>query len=192
MSSRVACAVLAAGASRRLGHPKQLARHRGEPLVRLAAECALQSRTSMCAVIVGAHAASVQAALAGLPLDVLENSEWQQGMAASIRVAAAWAERGRSDALLLALCDQPRLSAAHLDRLIAEFERSGLPVASRYAHKNAVPALFPRSFYAQLATLSGDKGASQMLNDGRPLSSLSWADGEVDVDTIEAERELAP
>ncbi|MEI9938774.1 MAG: nucleotidyltransferase family protein [Pseudomonadota bacterium] len=191
MNSRVACAVLAAGASRRLGHPKQLALHRGEPLVHVAAGCVCQSRATAAAVIVGAHAGSVRAALGASPIEVVPNPDWAQGMAASIRVAVAWAEQHASDALLLALCDQPRLSAAHLDHLIAEFERTGLPVASYYAHKSAVPALFPRSLFGALAGLDGDSGASRLLNDGRPLSRLSWADGEFDVDTAEAERELS-
>jgi len=192
MNARVACAVLAAGASRRLGHPKQLTLHRGEPLVRLAAECAGESRASAAAVVVGAHAGSVRAALGALPIEVVSNSDWERGMAESIRVAVAWAEQRESDALLLALCDQPRLSADHLDRLIAEFARTGVPVASHYAHKCGVPALFPRSLFAALATLSGDQGASRLLNDGRRLSRLSWPDGEFDVDTVEAERKLSP
>ncbi len=192
MNARTACAVLAAGASRRLGRPKQLALHLGRPLVRLAADCACQSQATAAAVIVGAHAGSVCAALGTSPIEVVPNPDWQQGMAASIRVAVAWAERQGSDALLLTLCDQPRLSAAHLDRLIAEFERSKLPVASYYAQKCAVPALFPRSLFGALAMLSGDSGASRLLNDGRPLSRLSWAEGEFDIDTVEAEAELTP
>jgi len=192
MSPRVACAVLAAGASRRLGHPKQLTMHRGEPLVRLAAQCACDSRAAHAAVVVGAHAGSVRAALGTLPIAVAANPDWGQGMGSSIRVAASWAEQHGSDALLLVLCDQPRLSAGHLDRLIAEFECSGLPVASHYAHKSAVPALFPRWLFGALETLVGDRGASRLLNDGRPVRRVSWADGEFDVDTVEAERELSP
>ena len=192
MSSRLASAVLAAGASRRLGHPKQLTLHRGAPLVRLAAECICQSRAQATAVIVGANAGAVRAALGSLPIEVVPSPDWEQGMAASIRAAVAWAEERESDALLLVLCDQPRLNAAHLERLMAEFERTGLPVASHYAHKNAVPALFPRSLFGALAALSGDRGASRLLNDGRPVRQLSWPDGEFDVDTVEAERRLLP
>lgn len=191
MSAGVACAVLAAGASRRLGHPKQLTLHRGEPLVRVAANCACQSRATATAVVVGAQAGSVRAALAAVPIEVVANPAWEEGMAASIRIAVAWAERRGSDALLLMLCDQPRLTAAHLDRLIAEYERSGLPVASYYAHKSAVPALFPRSLFGSLATLAGDSGARRLLNDGRSLIRISWADGEFDIDTAEAEQELS-
>jgi len=192
MKPRVSCAVLAAGASRRLGHPKQLTSHRGEPLVCLAAECVRQSRASAAAVIVGAHADSVRAALVSSPVEVLRNPDWESGMATSIRIAVAWAELHESDALLLALCDQPKLSAAHLDRLITEFERSELPVASYYAGRNAVPALFPRSLFGSLSELSGDSGARHMLNDGRSLSRIPWPDGEFDVDTREAERKLIP
>jgi molybdenum cofactor cytidylyltransferase len=143
-------------------------------------------------VIVGAHEGAIRAALGELPIEIVSNPEWPRGMATSIRVAVAWAEACDSEALLLTLCDQPRLSAAHLDHLIAEFERTGLPVASHYAHKNAVPALFPRALFGSLAMLSGDRGASSLLNDGRPLSRLFWPDGEFDVDTLESEQELTP
>jgi len=192
MNTGVVCAVLAAGASRRLGHPKQLTLHFGQPLVRLAAECARQSRASATAVFVGAHASSVRAALGISPVEVVPSPDWDQGMAASIRSAVEWAEQRGSAALLLTLCDQPLLSTAHLNRLIGEFERTGLPVASYYAHKCAVPALFPRSLFGALAALSGDRGASHLLNDGRPVTRLSWPDGEFDVDTVQAERKLSP
>ncbi|HEX2674392.1 MAG TPA: nucleotidyltransferase family protein [Polyangiaceae bacterium] len=192
MNPHVSCAVLAAGASRRLGHPKQLARHRGAPLVRLAAECVRKSRASAAAVIVGADADSVRSALGNAPVEVLMNPDWQRGMASSIHVAVAWAELQQSDALLLTLCDQPHLSAAHLDRLITEFEHSELPVASYYAGRNAVPALFPRSLFGSLSELSGDSGARRVLNDGRPLRRISWPEGEFDVDTHESERKLIP
>ena len=192
MSSVVAGALLAAGASRRLGHPKQLSLHRGQPLVRLAGECVYSSRASSAAVIVGAHAGAVRAALGALPIEILSSPDWEQGIAASIRVAVAWADRRGSDALLLALCDQPWLNAAHLNRLIAEFERTGLPVTSHYANRNAVPALLPRSLFGALTELRGDSGAGRLLNDSRPVSAVPWAEGEFDVDTIEEERRLEP
>jgi CTP:molybdopterin cytidylyltransferase MocA len=192
MNPRVACAVLAAGASRRLGHPKQLALHRGESLVRSTAHRVLESRAHARAVIVGAHAGSVRAALSGLPIDVVVNPDWERGMAASIASAVDWAERYHSDALLLTLCDQPLLSTLHLDRLISEFEHSALPVASRYAGRNGVPALFPRALFGCLKQLSGDGGARRLLNDGRALRQISWPEGEFDVDTIESERRLSP
>jgi xanthine dehydrogenase accessory factor len=187
---RVACAILAAGASRRLGRPKQTLLHRGQPLVVSAAECACQSRAAACVVVVGAHGGAVRAALGDLPIEILNNEAWSEGIASSIRAAVRWAQARKCEALIIALCDQPRLSATHLDCLISEYERTRLPVASFYARKNAVPALFPVSSFDELNALCGDVGASALLNEGLPAASVPWPDGEFDVDTAEAERRL--
>ncbi len=188
MSRRVGCAVLAAGASRRLGYPKQLALHRGVPLVRWAALCATRSTAAETALVVGAHAPAVTEAVSGLPITVLDNPEWGEGIASSIRTAVAWAERQGHHGLLLALCDQPRLTPAHLSHLIQLFEQSGLAVASRYAEKNAVPAIFPRLDFADLSGLRGDSGAGRLLNGGAIVVDVSWPDGAVDVDTEDEAR----
>jgi molybdenum cofactor cytidylyltransferase len=155
-----------------------------------AAECACQSQAVACAVVIGAHGQAVRAALGELSIDVLDNTGWDEGVASSIRIAAAWARQRNCQALLLALCDQPELSALHLDHLIAAHEASHLTVASRYAGKNAVPALFPEARFDELGALRGDAGASALLNDGSPVVSVYWPDGEWDVDTPEAERRL--
>jgi len=188
--SRIACAILAAGASRRLGHPKQLLLHRGRPLVLAAAECACQSRAAACAVVVGVHAEAVRAALGDLALEVLDNPDWSEGVASSIRTATAWAMRQHCQGLLIGLCDQPKLSAVHLDRLIAESDGGRLTVASYYAEKNAVPALFSESWFGDLLQLHGDSGAGALLNGGLRVSNVPWPDGQFDVDTSEAARRL--
>jgi len=185
---RVGAALLAAGASRRLGRPKQLLIHRGKALVLAAAECACEAQTSVRAVVIGAYGHEVRAALAPAPVEILENPTWADGMASSIRIAVAWAAALECDALLLLLCDQPKLSAQHLDRLIAEHARTRLPTASVYAGKCGVPAIFPRSYFAALGALRGDSGARELLNGDHAISRVSWPDGEFDVDSPEAER----
>jgi molybdenum cofactor cytidylyltransferase len=111
-------------------------------------------------------------------------------MASSIRAAVSWARDSNCDALLLTLCDQPRLSATHLDQLLREHEHSGLPVASQYAGKNGVPALFPSAYFGRLGELRGDSGASFLLNGSLPVASVPWPDGELDVDTLETARHV--
>ncbi len=188
--TRIGAAVLAAGASRRLGRPKQLLIHRGKPLVRAAVECVCAAQVSVRAVVLGSSANEVRAVLADCRVDILENSEWEEGMASSIRRAIDWADAQRCDALLLLLCDQPQLDAEHLNRLIAEHAQSRLPVASIYAGKCGVPALFPRSWFAKLGALQGDSGASRLLNAGGPLAGVPWPEGEFDIDSVENARRL--
>jgi CTP:molybdopterin cytidylyltransferase MocA len=190
MSTRVACAVLGAGASRRMGYPKQLALHCGVPLVGWAALCATRSTAAETALVVGAHAGAVSAAVAGLPVTVLDNPQWDEGLASSIRTAVTWAEQRDCAGLLLVLCDQPRLTTPHLSHLVRLFEQGGIAVASRYAGKNAVPAIFVRMDFKALGALRGDSGAGPLLNSGALVVDAAWPDGAFDVDTPEEARAL--
>ena len=82
----IAAVVLAAGASSRLGEPKQLLLdHNGERLVHKIAREALDAGCRPVCVVVGAHANEVCAAVAGLEVLVVENTEWSQGLSTSIR-----------------------------------------------------------------------------------------------------------
>ena len=139
----IGCAILAAGAARRFGEPKQLAVVSGKPLVRRVAAAACRSACARVAVVSGAH--DLTRALGGLPVERLDNRRWASGMASSIHVAVGWAETCALDALLIAVADQPRLDVAHLDRLIAASIGGRVLAASAYADVLGVPALFPRA-----------------------------------------------
>ena len=114
-----ACAVLAAGAGRRWGGPKQLADVDGQPMVRRIAAAACASRCGTVGVVLGAHAEAVWPVLAGLPVQRIDNPSWTEGMASSIRAAVDWAQASGAGALLLTVGDQPALSSAHLDAVVA-------------------------------------------------------------------------
>lgn len=186
MASAIGCAVLAAGASSRLGRPKQLVLVDGVPLIRLVARAAARSRCARVAIVLGANAANVAPALEGLDVERVDNPEWAEGMAASVRAAAAWAGRHALDALLLAVADQPRLSSRHLDALIAASRDGERPAASAYGGQLGVPALFPQRWYARLALVRGDTGARQLLRaSGELVVAVEWPAGALDVDRPE-------
>src|SRR5262249_23324500 len=84
---KTAVVVLAAGASRRLGQPKQLVCWRGRPLVHHAVEAALEARVGPVTVVVGAREAEVRAALDGLDVNILAHPGWSEGLGSSIRTA---------------------------------------------------------------------------------------------------------
>jgi CTP:molybdopterin cytidylyltransferase MocA len=178
---KVGAVVLAAGASRRLGSPKQLVAVDGVPLVRQAALAALASSDAV-AVVVGAHASRVARALDGLDVFVLWNDAWREGMASSIRAGAAWARARRLGALIVMVADQPRITARHLERLRIAHGRTRGIAASRYAGALGVPAIFPREHFASLLALTGDRGARMLVrSDARAF--VDWQGGALDVDT---------
>ena len=89
--------------------------------------------------------ASAEEILAACPLpgvEVIFNSAWEEGMAASIRMGIA-AVAGRAETAIVMTCDQPAVTSDHLRRLI-EQTASG-PVASAYDGRQGVPACFPEA-----------------------------------------------
>ena len=173
----VVAAILAAGASSRLGRPKQLELVDGEPLLRRTARVVLAARIARCAVVLGAHREQVAPTLAGLDVDVVDNAGWAEGMASSVRAAAAWADARAADALLLVVCDQTELATPHLDALLAL--AGARAVASGYSGTAGVPAVFPRAMFAALAALTGDRGARGLLGDA---IVVPWEPGARDLD----------
>ncbi|MGH9379060.1 MAG: nucleotidyltransferase family protein [Thermoanaerobaculia bacterium] len=163
--SGVSGVLLAAGASSRFAgrRPKQLAPFAGEPLVRRAARTALASRLRELIAVVGFAPAMVREALAGLVLRVVENPDFRDGQASSLRTGLAAIDPA-ARAVLILPCDQPLLTAADLDRLITAHESAHawivLPRASR---RRGAPTLFDRSLFGDLARLEGDAGGRQLF-----------------------------
>ena len=178
----VAAAILAAGASTRLGTPKQLVKMRGVPLVRAITSEVCGSGVDRVAVILGANATEVMPVLHGLHVELELNTAWREGMASSIRRAIAWARSIGASTLVLATCDQAKLTSEHLDALLALHARTGSIAASRYAGGAGVPAVFGARDFAALAALRGDAGARALLAT-RKVMTVDWDDGELDVDT---------
>lgn len=162
-SARHAAIILAAGASRRLGMSKQLLLVDGEPLVRRAARAALATEPMQTLVVVGKEAESVFAAVNDLAVERIDCIEWAEGMSASLRSGVA-ALSDDCDGVMVVLCDQPALTSTHLQTLVATWRSTPqLAVASAYANTLGVPAILPRSWFADIEKLQGDHGARDLL-----------------------------
>jgi xanthine dehydrogenase accessory factor len=183
--SGIACALLAAGASQRLGQPKQLLRQRGEALVYCTMQQLMAAECQAYAAVLGYRAQDVAAALRDLAITRLDNPAWAEGIASSLRVAVAWARRLGADALLIAVCDQPRLSSSHVQALIRARHAAGGCVASGYAGTCGVPAILDEGCFDELLALRGDRGAGSVLRARADLVVVDWSDGAEDVDTAE-------
>lgn len=180
--------ILAAGASLRLGKPKQLIEFRGETLLGRAMRVAKQAGGSPVLVVLGSTFPQICQRVSFAEAVLAINHEWQEGIASSIRAGlrALDASAPSAEGVLLMTCDQPRLSAEHLQKLIAAFESSPQPmiVASAYAGTLGTPALFPRAAFPRLAALSGDKGArSVLLQPPCAIMDVTFEGGEIDIDS---------
>ena len=174
-----AALVLAAGASTRLGRPKQLVRVAGETLLERAVRVAGEAGCEPIVVVLGAGAKAVAEACDLRRAWVVVNAAWSEGMGSSIRAGVELVQGfAEVDGVVVMTCDMPGVPPAHLRALGAEPE---ITVASTYEGRRGVPAYFPRAAFAPLLQLKGDAGARELLRQARVLE---LADGEMDVDTV--------
>ena len=176
--------VLAAGGSARLGQPKQLLEHAGQTLVQRAVVQAQSVCDCGIVVVTGAQGDAVAAELQGTGARIMHNPDWQSGMAGSLRAALRALDDSGCDAALLMVCDQPRIGTAHLAALAALWQNApSRAAAAAYDGQPGVPAIVPRSWFAQLAGLQGDQGARGLLRANSDTQLLDMPDAATDIDT---------
>ena len=171
-----AAVILAAGFSRRLGRAKQTVVVGGETLVERAVRVAVEAGLSPVILVVRPGADFVEGLRGCL---VMVNEEAAEGMASSIRCGVRNAGDLRADGVVVMACDQVRLTAGHLQELIAEPETVA---ASGYAGRVGIPAYFPAAVFGDLMELRGDMGAREMLRGVRAVVDEGLV---VDIDTEE-------
>jgi CTP:molybdopterin cytidylyltransferase MocA len=190
MNISVAAIVLAAGASRRLGQPKQLLTYGGETLLDRAIRLAGEAGAAPVLTVLGSNREVILASADLNPAVPVINNDWERGIATSIHAGleSLDAIAPHANAALILSCDQPRLTADHLRELIETFATQAEPsiVASTYAGVVGIPAVFPRIAFPHLLALRGDKGARAILAQPPcPLISVTFSGGEVDIDQPE-------
>jgi molybdenum cofactor cytidylyltransferase len=184
MTDRIAAIILAAGSASRMGQPKQLLDWDGRPLVRVVAEHALAARLDCVLVVVGAAGDRVAAALADLPVELVENPAYDEGQSTSLRAGIAALGRDIGAALVL-LGDQPFVSPEIMERIVDEWRASGAAiVAPVYRGQRGNPVLFAHTVFGELLAIEGDQGARAILfanparvrtiafDDDRPLADI--------------------
>jgi len=187
----VAAIILAAGASRRLGQPKQLVGFGGEALLERALRLAKEAGASPVLAVLGANFAPICASIPFNEAIPVFNEKWEHGMSTSIHAGLNEADVRAPEAVgaLVMACDQPHLSASHLKSLLQAFAAAQTEptiVASNYSGTYGIPAVFPRSAYPKLHALHGDKGARSLL--AKPpcrIVAVSCSGCEIDIDLPE-------
>ena len=189
--------VLAAGRGRRMAGPnKMLAPINGVPMLRRVVEIALESRASPVLVVVGHEAEAVKAAIADLPVTIVENPDYGSGMASSLKTGLVHLPQ-EADAVAVLLGDMPCLRPATLDALIDALARTpdAGAVAPLHRGKRGNPVIWHRRMIGRLmASLKSDRGGKHLLEQlGDERLELEVDDPGVliDIDTEDALAQLA-
>ena len=158
-----AAIVLAAGLSRRMGRPKLLLEFKGRPVIRHAVERVIAAGLHPVLVVTGAEHDALARALAGLEVHLAVNPTPESGQGSSVGVGVSALPAG-TDAVLIALGDQPGVPAEVIPALIEALKQPGKAIAApRYADGLGNPVLFGSSVFQELLALGGDRGARSVI-----------------------------
>ena len=167
--------LLAAGAGRRFGGPKQLARVDRRPLI----EWALGALIDLDRVIVvlGARADEIRARADLGRAEVVICEDWAEGMGASLRAGLAAA--GARDEVVITLADQPFITAAVVARVRAA---PGAATRATFAGQPGHPVVLRPEWLAGASALAGDRGFRGRLDGATEVECGDLADPR-DIDT---------
>jgi molybdenum cofactor cytidylyltransferase len=188
---RICAIVLAAGKSSRMAPANKLfVEIDGLSLLDRAVEAATGSACVETVVVIGNEAARARAGLAGRKVRIVENRDFAQGLATSLR-AGLGAVSADCDGVVVLLGDMPQVTAAHVDRLVAAFaphEDRAICVAT-HTGKRGNPVLWARRFFDEMMALDGDQGARSLVRRHEDKVCEVEMDDDavlVDLDTPEA------
>lgn len=181
--------LLAAGASARLGKPKQLLPFKGNTLLGHGLRVAIESGVKPIVLVLGANAALLAAQVETAGVEIVINADWKEGMASSIRcgLRQLLAIAPGTTAIIVMVCDQPFIMAQLLKDLVVKYKQSAKPIiASSYKGIPGTPALFDKTIFAELMELTGDTGAKKIMqSDPERVATVEFVLGEIDIDTTE-------
>lgn len=187
--------ILAAGASSRLGSPKQLLVYSGATLLQNSIEVAQSSDASSAIVVLGANAELIHDELKPATANIVVNSDWKEGMASTIRygLQTLVEMNPQIEAVILMVADQPFVTAELLNNLmdVNRKEQRSI-VASKYGDTFGTPVLFSKRYFPELMNLTGDVGAKSLvrkyMNDA---AFVVFSKGTIDIDTMEDYQSLS-
>jgi molybdenum cofactor cytidylyltransferase len=167
IKSNIAILIPAAGASRRLGSPKQLLKWGDSTLLSHAIETAEELGQKEIIVVLGAYFDKIKSEIDKRPVQILKNEDWKKGLGSSIALGVEYLRNNNNtyDAVLVLLPDQPLILPFYLKRMIEKFSvGENQIIATVYGSgKYGVPALFDKKYFDKLRSLTDDRGAHELI-----------------------------
>lgn len=185
-AERVAAVVLAAGQGLRFGSQKLLASLGDRPLLQHALDAANASSLEPIVVVLGADADAVAAGVRSGRARIVRNPDHATGQASSLRVGLRALDT--NDAAVVVLGDQPNVTAALLDALVAAQRSSGAPaVVCAQDGRRSPPTLLHRDLWEEVDALRGDTGARELLARRGDVVVFEVAHGLAHLDDVDTQ-----
>lgn len=186
--------LLSAGDSSRMGQPKQLLPWGNKTLIEHQIQIRLQTGQDVI-VVLGGHSDKVLPVLEKLPVTVLLNNEWDDGMGSSIAYGIKMLNKKFpiADGVLISLLDQPLVSISHFEKMLSSFQ-SGyqqIIVSHSVSGWSGVPAIFDKFYFEELKKLKGKDGARKIIHEYLSVvKKIECGNLLEDIDTPDAYQQL--
>ncbi len=191
--SKTAILILAAGESKRMGRPKQLLPYKDSTLLLEKIKQFQSLDKVQVFVVLGAYFKDIFPSLRELPVKVVMNSNWQEGMGSSLSKGIELIRKKEMfDRVLITLSDLPLMESSHYEDLIELSKSTGKRIIqTEYDETSGVPVIFDKSLFSSLGKLKNEEGAKPLIEKyKKEVLKLRSKTPYFDVDTSDAYQKL--
>lgn len=183
--SKTGIVILAAGSSTRMGEPKQLMKYKDKTFLQHIIDEAIEAHLKPVICVTGSQSDLITNSISIMGVLIVYNEHWSEGMGSGISAGIKQLLPTEVDSVILAVSDQPYVSADLFRTMVGWKEKSGKGiVACTYAGTLGTPVLFTRDYFDRLQSLNGDQGAKNIVKLNLPdVCPVEFEKGNVDIDT---------
>lgn len=192
--AKVPIILLAAGASSRMGQPKQLLPWGEQTLIEHQIHTLLKTGNPVN-VVLGSNSNLIIPVIEKFPVNIFINTDWESGMGSSISLGINRIIQKFPDAngVLITLLDQPLITTSYIDKMLGTFQPGSQQIIVSHSTSGwtGVPVLFDKCYFNELSELKNEDGAKKIAN--RHEENVILLDGgEImeDMDTMQTYRQL--
>jgi len=186
--------LLAAGASSRMGQPKQLLPWGEQTLIEHQIHTLLKTGNQIH-VVLGSNSKLVIPVIEKFPVNIFINTEWESGMGSSIsfgirKIIQIFPD---ADGVLITLLDQPLITTSYFEKMLGTYQPGSQKIMVSHSASGwtGVPVLFDKCFFKDLSELKNEDGAKKIVKRHEENIILNEG-GELleDMDTMQTYQQL--
>lgn len=182
----LAIMVMAAGASKRLGRPKQLLPYKNTTLLNHTIRICLDAKLGPVYVVLGARKEEIKKTIDLELCTALDYVGYDDGLSSSIAFGVNQINDPNLKGILVVLADQVFLTKEVLQDLAAKANQGAPLINCKYLVGSGPPSYFDRCYFEELESLQGDNGAKSIIQKNvDDLVSIAFPQGHVDIDIPE-------